>query len=441
MNVTKQDFKVAISEWVEFEIPEMVERDVKIPLKTRHIPAVVGPRRSGKTWLMFSAMENLMKGGVPENRIYYINFEHERLAGAEAKDMEKMVEAIYELFNPKGKLFLFLDEIQNVREWYKWARKAHDMNKYKMFLSGSSSRLLSRELSTSLRGRSIDIPLLPFSFREFMRAKGIDRIDEVTYVTSSRGKLLNHASEYLKFGGFPEVVSEESTPMKKSILRNYYSTIFHRDLAERFGIRNETALDLFLKLMITSYSKYLSISRTYNWLKSSGMDVGKQTIADFMKHASDVFFILPIGIYARSEKTRARHPRKVYLSDTGFVEALYPEKSSKGRLMENAVAVDLARRSGMFSNFTVSYWRDGTTDNAQEVDFVVSSGLKVQELIQVSYAESRDEIREGEISSLLKASSLLRCRNLTVVTWDYEGIEKIGTREIKFVPLWKWLYG
>ena len=436
----KEDFKIVLREWKEKKLPETIKRDINIPLKINQIAAIIGPRRAGKTYQMYNLIKSLMKKGLSKSNILYVNFEHERLKNLNAENLREMMETFYECFKAKGKIYLFLDEIQNVKNWELWLRRIQESKEYFIYISGSSSKLSSKEISTSLRGRSIDFIIFPFNFPEFLKAKNFEIEDIKSFRYSEKfGKLLGFLEEYLEFGAYPEVVLESREEIKIKILRSYYNTIFYRDLIERFKIENLALLDAFLKYCLKNISKYFSISKTYNYLRSIGYKCGKQTLLEYLEAAKNTFFLFPIEVFSYSIKERKQYPKKMYAIDNGIVNAIYPEiREEKGKLMENLVAIELIRRSDLFERFEIYYWKEYGKSGI-EVDFVIKEGLKVKQLIQVTYASARGEIEKREIKSLLKASELLKCKNLLAITWDFEGEERIENKKIIFKPLWKWL--
>jgi predicted AAA+ superfamily ATPase len=439
MGDRKEDFRTVLREWKEKKLPQIVEREIKIPLELSQIAAIIGPRRAGKTYQMFSIIWALMEKGISKESILYVNFEHERLNNLKAEDLREMMEVYYELFKPEGKIYLFLDEIQRVDNWEAWVRRIHESKEYYIYISGSSSKLLSKEIATQLRGRSIDFIIFPFSFREFLRAKKfeVDDINSFRY-SEKFGKLLALLKEYLELGAYPEVVLEKDEEIKVKILRSYYNAIFYRDLVERFGIENLSLLDMFLKYCLKNVAKYFSISKTYNYFKSVGYKCSKQTLLDYLEFSKNVFFLFPVEIFSYSLKEKKQYPRKMYVVDNGIVTAIYPEiKGEIGKLMENLVAIELLRRGELNEKFEVYYWKEYGKRN--EVDFVIKKDFGVQQLIQVTYASSKDEIDRREIKALLKASELLNCKDLLIITWDYEDEIKTNNKIIKCLPLWKWL--
>jgi predicted AAA+ superfamily ATPase len=438
----REDFASVIAAWNPNSTLalDLQERKTDLPPEPRQVVTITGPRRAGKTYFMLIIIRALLGRGVSPNDILYLNFEHERLGNLAARDLEGMMTAYYEIASPAPgtTTYLFLDEIQNVEGWGKWVRRVHDeAGSRRIYLSGSSSKLLSREISTELRGRSIDQLVLPFSFGEFLEAKGeapvetkrLPRLEE-------RGRVLALLKEYLEGGGYPEVVLEPSKEVKEKLLRSYLDTVLYRDLIERFNVKAPAALETFVRLCVSNYSKYLSSSKSYNYLRGLGFRIRKQTVVDFLRFVTESYVIIPLEIYSRSIKNRAQYPKKVYAVDAGLIRASGAE-TSLGRLMENAVLVELARRSSYFSAFQVHYWKEYGKSEGPEVDFVIVKGGRVVQLMQVTYATSAEGVDPREVDALERASKELGCGEMMVLTWDYRG-ERKGVR---FVPLWEWLLG
>lgn len=422
MNV--EDVKRYIRLFHERELPEIKERELKVSFLPGKALAVIGPRRSGKTYLLYSLVDEKRESFV------YLNFENPLLYGIGGKDFPGIIDAYFDLYPEmvNGKPTFLLDEVQNVPNWEIGVRYLLDEG-FNVALTGSSSKLLSKEIATQLRGRALSYTLLPLSFREFLRFKGVDfeRVDLYGRRVHLIKKLL---SEYLEYGGFPEVALFDD---KVRILEEYLSVMITRDVAERNGVRNLALLEAVVKVLLSSYSKYSSYSSIYRFLKSE-FNTSKTTVLEYLKAFEDAFFVSFLPKYGRSEKESQRAPRKVYLIDTGL--ALFTKKDA-ARDMENAVFLELLRRKNYQNPLMTLHYYGGS--GGGEVDFVVSERGRVTELIQVT--KSLEDAGEREISPLLKAARKLRCRNLVVVTWDEdETIEKNGFR-VKVKPLWKFLLG
>ncbi|MDG6930196.1 MAG: ATP-binding protein [Nitrososphaerota archaeon] len=424
------DFRYVMQNFDIANLPKILPRDIKIPLNLNLIITVTGPRRAGKTYVMFGIMNQLM-AQIPQKNILYINFESERLRNLDANDLESALKVFYELNNPSEPIYIFLDEIQNVKDWERWARSIFDRGNFRIYITGSSSKLSSKDIATALRGRSIEYTVFPLSFAEFLKFNDfqIDSVDALTY-SDRRGVITGKLMEYLEYGSYPEVCLQHEVDIKYRVLTSYYQAILYRDIGERSGAKQAIVNEVVLYL-VSNYAKYISVSKIYNHLKGLGYRVSKQTIIDIINTANEAFFLFFAEIFSKSIKNRRQYPRKVYLVDTGIIKPAAVD-SGIGRSMENAVMVELLRRSAG----EVYYWREYGKAMGDEVDFVIKRGVKVYQLIQVTYASDKNEIRDREKNALTRAGMELGCSNLLIITWDYEGI--IDNR-IRCVPLWKWL--
>jgi len=428
--VTRETWVRTIKDFQEFELPELVERDVKVdtdpPIK--RVVSVIGPRRTGKTFLMFQIMKKLLEKGVEKNRILYINFESDLLLGIELPDLRNMIEIFYEICpeNKTQKVYLFLDEIQNVPDWEKFVRTVMDSEKVQAFVSGSSSKLLSKEISTSLRGRTLPYYVYPFSFKEFLKTKDFKM---GKYLSSSqKAKLLNLLEKYMK-GSYPETILFEREGEK--ILREILDVTIYRDVVERFKVKNVKVLKLLLRGLASS--TYFSVHKFYNYLKSLGIRVSKNTIYNYVDYFSDSLVLYTLRKYSKSYREMEQTIPKIYFVDNGLLVINGIESLS--RFMENVVFLELVRRGFTPDGHNLFYFVSG----GKEVDFVLKEGEKITQLIQVSYTIEDFDTKTRELNALAAAGKKLKCRNMTVITWDYERVEKYKNKKIKFLPLWKWL--
>src|SRR3989338_1971604 len=274
------DYKKVIVYWKELEIPEVKERKLKIELPVEDlIITITGPRRTGKTYYCFQLMNDLKKEGINQNNILYINFEDERLFNANSKDLDQILDLYLETYEPQGKqkIFLFFDEIQNVNNWDGWVRRINDTNKNIQFvLTGSSSKQLSREIATKLRGRTINFEIYPLSFSEYLEWKGITYNLRTVRYSSDNKKIKTAFLEYLRNGGFPKVVLGEQWQDK--LLQTYYEVMLLRDIIERHNIRNINQLKILSKLLFNSVSSEFSYNKLKNKMLSIGLDISKNTI-------------------------------------------------------------------------------------------------------------------------------------------------------------------
>ena len=416
--------KEVLQEWKEFQVPEYVPREVGFKWD-RRISAIVGPRRAGKTYFMFQLINELLRQGKSRENVVYVDFSDPRAR----TNLTSFLKAVNEVFREPE--YLLLDEVQELDDWAGFLRGLHNLMRFKMAVSGSSSRLTSREMATQLRGRSRDVVVFPFSFREFLRAKGA----KIGESEASRGRILNLLREYLQFGGFPEIVLEDSHVERRALIRTYFTTVLYRDIVERHRVRNTDLMELLLRKCVSSAASYFSISRFHRSLPSH-MRASKRTIMQYWRMAEEALFAFSVKRFSFKPGPRAQFPFKAYLVDNGYYNLEPRPSEDLGRRMENLVAVELYKRFLAGELDQVFYWRD---HQGREVDFVIISNSRIRELIQVTYASDMDEIDKREISSLLKAKRELRSKKMRILSWDLEE-ELIKDGEIiNISPLWKWL--
>ncbi len=397
-----------------------IERGIEVPLpKTNLAVSIIGPRRAGKTYLMFQTMEGL-KEDTPPGKIFYVNFEDPRLVGATLDDLMTFLEVLRELAGGGG-FYLFLDEIQVVEGWERFVRYLLDMGN-RVFVSGSSAKLLSMEIATHLRGRSISFRVLPFSFREFLRARGFEA---KRYVSSDeKARLLSLLRDYVEWGGYPEVALNPE--LGAEILRGILDLAIYRDIVERWEVRNLSALRLLLKVL--ARSSHLTLSKIHSTMKSLGTSVGKGTLADYLEYLSDAMIFYRLPPYVKSYKKAEMLGFKPYLVDNGLLRIVGVK--DMGRLMENLVFVELIRRG--FEPGENLFYVPGET---WEVDFLAGD-----ELMQVSY-ELHPLNKERELRALIMASKKTGIKKLTVLTFADGGNISVEGMEVKVLPLYRWLLG
>jgi predicted AAA+ superfamily ATPase len=428
----KSGFRKVISQWMLSSLPKLMPRDIQIPTDISMIVSIVGPRRAGKTFTMYSVIGKLLDN-IPKRNILYINFDNESLIGISVTDLDDLLMTFYELSNPSTDfpVYLFLDEIQVIPQWNKWVNRLYESKRFRIYISGSSSKLLSRELSTELRGRTIDFIVLPLSFREYINVKKIDplNIDSLLF-SDQRGEVKNHLSEFISYGGYPEITNLKQ--YRENILRTYFDTIIMKDVGERFHIE-PSILKIFSIYCFSTYSKYISGTKVYNYLKTLNYRISHDYPLELIDHFSEVFFLFTLQIFSRSFKNAHQYPKKLYLIDTGMINEILGQEEI-GKLIENVVFLELYRQQLTKNNNSINYWKEYGKSDGLEVDFVLSIDNKVTELINVSYINGIQDINPRETKALHKASRELNCNNLTIITWDY-----FHKGEINFVPLWYWL--
>jgi len=425
--------------WQEAWTPELKERELPdTKFSSRKIITFTGVRRCGKTYMMFQRINELAKT-VPKESIFYINFEDERVE-KRTEVLTNLMPSLMKLYGDGNKkYYLFLDELQVMPEWSRWLRRVLDgYRNIELFVSGSSSALSSREIPTELRGRAVNFEITPLSFREFLSFGDIKFEKDLPLTERERGTMSRALSEYLEYGGFPEVAAEQNPSRKAMLVQEYFRTIVSRDIAERHNLKNTGLLSDFLRMVVNTTN--FSVNKTVNVLKSQGRKVGKGTILNYTRFAADSYFCSFVPVFSHKVKDMEQHPKKVYLADNAFLTFISTKFSKNwGRLYENSVFLHLKGKQNSNPLIDIFYWKDSEA----EVDFVIKDSEKVMELIQVCQNPSDYDTKSRECRALVKASKELGCKKLSVITEDYEKTESFewrGTeREIKFVPLWKFL--
>lgn len=411
------------------DLPELRERLVETHLDETHITDIVGPRRAGKTYLMYSIMTRL-KGTVPREAMIYLNFENRQLLPLKGNYFNDIVAFIYaeRLLEKHEKVYLFLDEVQRVDGWERYARSIYDefKGRIKLFVSGSSANLLSEEYAKLLTGRHLTTTLLPLSFREFLSFKGL-KVDVGSMTERDAALVDKHLREYLSDGGFPEVVLGKD---RKTILSQLFTDIVSRDILSRATIKNQDVLDEFTNYLAANVSNLLSFGKMGRYFESRGTKVSVPTLITYFRHMKNAFLFFDNTIFSYKIRDRMQYPRKIYCIDNGIANAAMPSSGNMGRLCENAVAVELLRRGKK-----MYYWH---SRNGREVDFIVKEGTKLTP-IQVSYSVENEGTDERETSSLLKCMDELHAPEGQIVTFGIEDTKSVDGKKITYIPLWKFL--
>ena len=424
------DFKYVLTLWKDMKLPEVIERKIELDLDADKVIVIAGVRRSGKTSLMFQHIKELMKRKVTKDNVIYVNFENERLIATKATDMDDLLVAHSQIFNPVGgTIYLFLDEIQNVENWDKWIRKVYDTKKYRIIITGSSSELLSSEIATALAGRNLSYTVYPFSFSEMLKSRGITADINSIKFSSKKGTVLKALDEFLEYGSFPEVILSDDTTRKMDLLSSYFDAIFFRDIIKRYNLRETGALNIFLKIIAGNYSTYFSSTKTQNYFNSMGFEISRVTILNFLEYSKSVFLAEILEQYLKSPRKRFARQVKSYIIDIGL-SRLFTD-IDKGRALENAVFIELLRRKKISDNIYYLKLRSG-----KEIDFIV--GWKSTKLIQVCYELSSIDVKNRETSALVEAAKALKLKEGTIITYDYGGSEIVDGIKIVYLPFWEW---
>lgn len=389
-------------------------------LERRQAVFVSGVRRSGKSFIMFGLIQELLMR-FPNN-VCYINFEDERLTSDEAQ-LDLIYQAFIELKNPTGKIYFFFDEIQNINKWEKFIARMYE-KQIKFFVSGSTSLLLSSVYSQSLTARNKIINVFPLSFVQFLEYKNPDLLRDKT--TEGKAKIQHYLKEYVKWGGFPEVVYDGET----DVLQDYYRDIIARDIVMRHNVSFKESLKQMGLFLLTNIGRNHSL---YSLNKIIGAR-SVNTIKNYLSYLEEANLIIKIPFFSYSLKKQLSNPFKIYCIDSGLRNSVaFQFSEDLSWQYENIVAIELLRRN---AKENVYFWKDAT----HEVDFVVSKGYQINELIQVCFDMTRAaKTRKREIEGLIEGARELKCENLLIITNEEEGEEEIKGKKIKIIPIAKWL--
>ena len=403
----------------EIESQQVVHRNIEKEDFANYV--LIGVRRAGKSFMLYQQIQDNLKKGITWDSMLYINFEDERLIGMTAQELNLILE-VHGMMSAQRPI-LFLDEIQNIEGWDKFARRLAD-NKYRVYITGSNAKMLSSDVATTLGGRYITKHILPYSFSEYLSANNIPYDDMNIATTSGRADVQRYFAEYFRFGGFPEGAQLAS---KRDYLNSVYQKIYIGDIATRNKIDNLFSLRILFRKMAESVKQPTSFTRLSNIITSTGAKLGKATIINYIEYSKDAFLIYPIKNIADNLTNRETNP-KYYFVDNGIISILALDIDTS--LLENMVAMELIRRYGIDER--VFFYNRNI-----EVDFYIPDAALA---IQVSYNPHKtDETWQRESTALIKFTKVLDCQRLLILSYDTEETVEVNGKTIEVMPVWKWL--
>ena len=395
LQTLQEEFHTALS-LTEKSTPRLY----KFPDAENLIKVAVGMRRSGKTYFLFQTIRGLLAEKIPLERILYLNFEDDRILPMDHKAMGKLIDSWYTLYpqNHNHECYLFLDEVQNVEGWPLVLRRMLDTKNIKIYVTGSSAKLLSKEIASSLRGRSLSIEIFPYSYLEYLTAHR----QELPLKPFGQKALDYHRSyllEYFRSGGFPGI---QLMPQNEKLeaLQSYVETVIFRDIIERYQIGNITLMKYFISFLLKNIAAPFSINKFYNDIKSQGHKAGKDTLYSYLDYLEDAFLIFTVPIFTESLRHMQTTPKKIYAIDNGLILAnTFNLSDNLGKLLENQVYLDL-RREGK----KIFYYH---TSDGYEIDFITQDTQGKYEIIQVVWDTSDPKTLEREERALNQAEKEL----------------------------------
>ncbi len=417
----KQRFLTARTDLIRRKIQDNIEPFIRF----KEVVIITGPRRGGKSSLMKLICDDLIKKyKVPPSNILYLNFEDERFIEFNTSDFAQTYELFLQINKPTGRLYFFLDEIQNVIGWERWVNRLYENENIKIFITGSNASLLSSEISTALTGRNRTITNFPFSFGEFLTFKNYELQKNDFYQTEKRAAIKSFFQEYLRLGGYPEIIKINDP----TLLEQYFKDIIYRDILPRYSIKK---IKEIRELCLFLASNLGSI-HSYNRLQSLIGVKSINTVKTYLEILEEAFLFFRINLFDYSIKRQIYNPSKIYIIDTALGNSIsFKFSENIGHIYENLVFLELKRR-----NKEIYYWK---SKKGKEVDFLIKKGLNIEEAIQVSYNLDYKKTLDREIEGLLIAKDEFKIEHLSIITEDEETEKEIGDIKIKIIPLWKWL--
>jgi len=392
--------------------------------KAKEVIVLKGIRRSGKSTLLNLEIQNLLKK-VNKNNLLFINFEEPKFTNnLNLEFLDYIYETYLEFLEPTGKVYIFLDEVQNIVGWEKWVLRMYEKVNTQIYVTGSSSKLLSSEFSTALSGRHLSLNIFPLSFEEFLKFKKINIKNKFDLVSKEK-KIKKLFQEYFDWGGFPRLVEFDDELIKKNELTSYYDTIILKDIAKRYEISNISDLKNLSFYLLSNISKYYSIN------KLKKLELGAyDTIKKYIEYLKETYLIFDLELYDKSIKKQMVNPKKIYTIDTGLANAIsFKFSEDRGRILENLVFIELKRRGK-----EIYYHKQ-----KKECDFVIKKGLDIVQAIQVTKTLENTETKKREIDGLLDALKTYNLKEGLILTeYEENEFESEGFK-ITVKPIWKWL--
>jgi uncharacterized protein len=433
--VSRDLLRVKLNEALAARILPLTRRDIRLPRIPGKAMAVIGVRRGGKTSFLQRRMAERVGEGRPRESQLLLSLEDERLVGMTAADLgwlleehERQVPGLRE----SGAMCLYLDEVQLVPGWQSLVRRLLDAGGVEIFVSGSSAKLLSREVATSLRGRAMEVLVHPFSFREALRHAGEEPDGRWERLRPAERAMRDAAlRRYLEEGGFPEAQQTERRD-RIALLKGYVDVMVLRDVIERHNVSNTQALRWLQRHLLATPGGNFSIKKLYDSLRSQGVPVAKDTLYEYLDHLQDAFLVRTVSMHSTSERQRMANPRKAYPIDPGLIP-LYERvgRQHAGRALETVVLLELERRG-----YTADWMRAG---DGWEVDFFAERTGDPPILVQVSLETADDETWAREVRSLEVAAREHPTARALLITLDSSPPERELPKPVEWYPAARWL--
>ncbi len=423
---------ILIDDFQQFNLPEVVERSESLPFLTNKVDVITGMRRAGKTWFCYQKIKELEKNNVLRNRILYLNFEDDRLQyNFNISDFSLILEEYYKKFpfNKDCECYFFFDEIHNIEGWDKFIRRILDSEKIKITITGSNSKLLSREISTSLRGRSITTEIFPFSFTEVLHKNNIKLENNKVLGSKNIALIRNLFDSYNTIGGFPEIQNYLEN-IRIEVLQGYVETVLFRDVVERYQIKNLNPLHYLINHIMNNPGTILSLTSLYKKIKNLHIKCSQDSLYDFARYLEEAYLVYKVPFLSNSMHKKQLNPPKVYVIDNGLLQAMsFKVTSDIGALLENLVFMHLRRKK-----YIIEYYKNS---DGFEVDFVVrKKNGEFIDFIQVCHDISNEKTLFREIRGLEAGINSFNGKSGKIIT---SNTSLVLSKNIEAVPVWKWI--
>jgi predicted AAA+ superfamily ATPase len=412
----KDIIKLLIAEYQQKAIEvSLQKRPYNLEDKLNYV--FVGLRRVGKSYLMFQQIRHLLDTGHSPDEILYFNFEDDRITSFSIEDLDRIKVCYEEMYDSKP--IFFLDEIQLIDQWEKFARRLADQG-YRVSVTGSNAKMLSSEIATTLGGRYIIQHVYPYSFQEYLTSMGIN-LEDRNFMYHYRSEIVKLYENYFRFGGLPE---QTQLVDKRGWLSSLYQKIFFGDLITRYQVRNDFALRVLIRKLAENVKQPISFNRLANIVSSSGKRISTDTVIDYLGYLKESWLIFPIENIS-TKLAEKESNKKYYFIDNGILNLFLVDPITS--LLENQVAIHIRRLYGD----DVYFYQHGI-----EVNFYI---LEEEMAIQVSYSLQDVETRKREVNALIKMSKQIHIKKMMIITKDEEETIVQDGLSIEVIPAWEWL--
>lgn len=433
----QEEIERKLLDFRELNFPEYTKRNCIIKEANQMVSAITGARRVGKSIRALQVADEaiLLRKIADRNHICYLDFDNPILARIQPEELKLIQIQFFKInqgFSIQTPLLFIFDEIHKVAGWEEYVIELSRNSVWKVYVTGSSSKMLREDISTTLRGKALSSVVWPFDFSEFMLAKGTG---EITYSTSGIAQIKRDFDEYLRWGAFPAIAGTDEI-VKEALLREYFDTMLLKDIIERYNVSKPKQCIYLLRYLLSYISKPFTLNSAYEALKNAGYSTSKDSVHDYLEWAEDSFFCYRISMFSESIKEQSRNYSKIYCIDWALANiSNWVWDGTLSRSLENMVFIHLKRQG-----YNVHYYL--TREKRQEIDFIVTNQkVEIINLLQVCHSFTDDNVLKREIEPLKKAMKYFNLKESYIITADTEDEWAVENGIIKAIPAWRWMMG